>query len=432
MSLQAALAIAAKDVKIFFNDRRALLFTLAAPIVIATFFGFLSSGGGSGEKVKIPVLVVDEDGSSVSKSIFDGLLKDEALGCGASTETGAREAVRKGKATVGIIIPKGFGDASAKALFGGEKRPELILLYDPSHWGEMGMVRGLLTQHVMEAVSREAFNGAAGRKAIKDSLASVATSTTLKPEDKSALTKMLKSVANWQERLEATQGNESQEARGLGIPFDAKEEAVTSGSGVAYNGYAHSFAGMAIQFILFAAIDLGAGVLLERQRGLWKRLRSAPVSRFTLLVGKALSGAAISLFCLAGTFGFAMIFLKVRIHGSAIGFAAICLCSAVMAASFGLMIAALGRTQAATRGISALAVLMLAMLGGGWVPSFIFPAWMQRVTLIIPTRWAIDGLDGVTWRGLGLGYALQCAAVVLLFAVLFGLVALWRFRWEEE
>ncbi len=431
-SMRAAAAIAVKDIKIFFKDKRALFFILAAPIAIGTFFGFLFSGNGSQEKTRIPVLVYDGDQSSVSKALFKGLAADEALDAHQATAAEAREAVRKGDAVVGLTIPAGFGDASTQALFGGAKRPELTLLYDPSHWGEMGMVRGLLTQHVMEAVSQEAFNGAAGRKAIDKSLASVETSTGLKPEDKTALTDMLKGVARWQDRLQTAPAGEKRVAGGLGVPFEAKEEAVTSGTGVVYNGYAHSFAGMGIQFILFAAIDLGAGIILERQRGLWKRLRSAPVSRFTLLLGKAASGTAIALFCLGGTFGFAMLFLGVRTHGSALGFAAICISSAVMAATFGLMIAALGRTQAATRGISVLAVLLLTMLGGGWVPSFLFPAWMQRITLAIPTRWAVDGLDGVTWRGLGLLYSLQPVAVLLFFAALFGLVALWRFRWEEE
>ncbi|PYQ49063.1 MAG: hypothetical protein DMF78_19420 [Acidobacteria bacterium] len=35
-----------------------------------------------------------------------------------------------------------------------------------------------------------------------------------------------------------------------------------------------------------------------------------------------------------------------------------------------------------------LAVLLMVMLGGAWVPSFVFPAWRQRVTLAIPARWA--------------------------------------------
>ncbi len=73
------------------------------------------------------------------------------------------------------------------------------------------------------------------------------------------------------------------------MPYTVSEEAVTSQTSVPYNGYAHSFAGMGAQFILFSAIDLGIGILLERQRGLWKRLRSAPLSRFWLLAGKALS-----------------------------------------------------------------------------------------------------------------------------------------------
>ena len=48
--------------------------------------------------------------------------------------------------------------------------------------------------------------------------------------------------------------------------------------------------------------NLGVEMLLERQRGLWKRLRSAPVSRLTLLAGKAVSGTLISLMILLVSF----------------------------------------------------------------------------------------------------------------------------------
>ena len=44
-----------------------------------------------------------------------------------------------------------------------------------------------------------------------------------------------------------------------------------------------------------------------------------------------------------------------------------------MAATFGLLVAALGETPAATRGVTTLAVLMMVMLGGAWVPTFVFP-----------------------------------------------------------
>jgi len=215
------------------------------------------------------------------------------------------------------------------------------------------------------------------------------------------------------------------------MPYAVKEEAVTSGDNVSYNGYAHSFAGMGIQFLLLASIDLGVGILLERQRGLWKRLRSAPISRLSLLAGKAASGSLIALLTLTVSFAFAMIVFGVRIQGSLIGFAAIALATALMASTFGLLVASLGKTPGGTRGIASLSVLLMVMLGGAWVPSFIFPAWLQRLTVVIPARWAVDGFDAMTWRGLGLQAAVLPTLVMLGFAAVFGTLAVARFRWEE-
>jgi ABC-2 type transport system permease protein len=215
------------------------------------------------------------------------------------------------------------------------------------------------------------------------------------------------------------------------MPYTVREQAVTAGATTPYNGYAHSFAGMGIQFLLFAAANMGIEILLERQRGLWRRLRSAPVSRLTLLGGKAASMTIVSLMTLLVSFAFAMLVFGVRIQGSVIGFFAIALACSAMAATFGLLIAALGRTPAATRGVTTLAVLLMVMLGGAWVPTFVFPAWLQRITVVVPARWAVDGLDAMTWRGIGLGGAVIPTAALLGFAGLFWTIAVIRFRWEE-
>ncbi len=63
---------------------------------------------------------------------------------------------------------------------------------------------------------------------------------------------------------------------------------------------------MGIQFLLFAMANLGIEVLLERQRGLWKRIRSAPIARPSLPAGKTVSGTIISLLTLFVSFGFAI------------------------------------------------------------------------------------------------------------------------------
>ena len=49
----------------------------------------------------------------------------------------------------------------------------------------------------------------------------------------------------------------AQRPRGITMPYTVNEEAMTAGANVAYNGYAHSFAGMAIQFLLFAMANMG-------------------------------------------------------------------------------------------------------------------------------------------------------------------------------
>jgi ABC-2 type transport system permease protein len=430
MKLIPLVAMVRKDLQLFLIDRRAVIMSFAVPIAIASFFGSIFSGPRSNaEPVKIAVMVVDQDESTISRAVVAGLEQDRNLTVLRTDVDDARDRVRRGRTSAAILIPKGFGDAAGLALFSGQAKPALDVLFDPSHSTEVAMVRGILTQHVMQAVSAEVFGGRRGRELVDQTLAGL--DSTSMPEDRRKLLRdMLGSVQNFYRQPDQSAGSTGFRG-GLTMPYTVREEAMTAGTNVAYNGYAHSFAGMGIQFLLFAMANLGIEVLLERQRGLWKRLRSAPVSRLSLLMGKTASGTIISLMTLFVSFGFAMIVFGVRIQGSLIGFLAVSTACALMAATFGLLVAAVGRTPASARGVTTLAVLMMVMLGGAWVPTFIFPAWLQQATLVVPARWAVDGLDAMTWRGIGVSGAIAPTLALLGFALLFGTIAWMRFRWEE-
>jgi ABC-2 type transport system permease protein len=127
-----------------------------------------------------------------------------------------------------------------------------------------------------------------------------------------------------------------------------------------------------------------------------------------------------------------ILFFGVRIEGSVVGFVALILAFAILTAAFGLLIAALGKTPEATRGLAIFVTLVMVMLGGAWVPAFIFPAWLQTVSLVTPTRWAVDGFDAMTWRGLGIDAAVVPVLVMLGFALIFAFVAILRFDWDES
>jgi ABC-2 type transport system permease protein len=424
------LAMIRKDLQLFFNDRRSVIVSFVVPIAIASFFGSIVSGPRTGEVAKINVTLVDQDDSAISKGIVSGVQNDQNVKLTITSPDAMRESVRRGQTAVGVVIAQGFGDAAGAAMFSGGNKPELALIYDPSRSMELAMVRGIMTQHVMEAVSKEMFGGAQGRQYLDQTLPSIETATGMTPERRAALRQMLKSVQGFYNTPGATDST-GDARRGLTMPYAVTEQAMTSGDNVAYNGYAHSFAGMAIQFLLFAMANIGVEMLLERQRGLWKRLRSAPVSRQTLLAGKMFSGALISLMILGVCFAFAMIVFGVRIRGSVAGFVGVSIACALMASTFGVLVAALGNSPATARGVTTLAVLMMVMLGGAWVPTFVFPAWLQQVTLIVPVRWAVDGLDAMTWRGIGLSGAVAPIGISLLFAAVFAAIAMARFRWEE-
>jgi ABC-2 type transport system permease protein len=428
-------ALVRKDLLLFFVDRRALLMSFAIPIAIGSFFGYVLGGAGEqANQSKIPVLTVDQDGSAISREIVQRLSGEKALEVKASTPGDARAAVRKGTATVAVIIPPNFGQDAGRAFFGPQQKPEIAVLFDPSHTAERAMVAGILAGDVMQAVSKEMFTGQTGREITQDSLAQVEQRRDMPEADKKPLEDLLRSVDRWNQRSDqgAAGGLSGGLNRGLTMPYTTREEAVTARLNTKYNGYAHAFAGMVVQFVLFLGIDVGIGLLQQRQRGLWKRFRAAPLSRGVLLGSRAVSAAILAFFVVQVNFLFARMVFGVRVEGSLAGFLGVSAAFALMTAAFGMLVATLGKTPEATRGLSIFATLIVVMLGGAWIPMFLFPQWLQKLTVVVPTRWAMDGLEAMTWRGLGLDAALAPIAVLLLFAAVFGALAVVRFRWEAE
>ena len=421
----ALAALVRKDLQIFLTDRRAVVLTLAIPIAIASFFGSLFGGSGNQEPARVAVAMVDQDGSGLSKQLVASIARDRALAVTQPPLDEARAAVQGGRLAVAVVVPAGFGQRAAAAFIAQGTTPELELLTDPSRSAEASMVRGLLSGHVMQAVVQETFTGGEGRRLVDEGLKSLESSAM--PADQREQLRRLLESAQGLSRAQQSSGGPSQD---LSMPFLVRETPVTGNPLSKYNGYAHAFAGMGIQFALFAAIELAAGILLERERGLWKRLRSAPLSRTTLLLARGISGTLITMLTLLVAFAFAIVVFRVPI-GNVAGFLAVIVASAIMASTFGLLVAALGHTPAATRRAAAFVVLVMVMLGGAWVPAFLFPAWLDQLTWLVPVRWAVDGLDAMTWRGLGFADALVPVGLLLGFSVLCGAIAVWRFRWEE-
>lgn len=432
-AITAFLALVRKDLILYLNDKRALMLHLLMPVLLAAIFGSLFGGASKSNTGKIDIALVVLDQSASGRKIAAGLKAESTLRVTELTEAQAQEKVRAGKLAVAVVIPAGFGDAADSALFAGPKgkKPELPLYYDPSQSTVLAMVKGLLTQQVMQTTS-SAVMGSAGAATTARQLAEVRAAARTDPAA-AQLGDFLGSLKKFQDQRAVADAEKARtgakadsefEAGGMSMPFATRDEALSSGP--KYNGYAHSFGGMGVQFILFMGIEMGIAMLAARRLGIWNRLLAAPISLATVVAGRAVSATVIAVGLLCAIFLCAALIFGVQV-GSLAGFLGVAVGFALVTASFGLLIAAFGKTPEAARGIAVFATLIMVVLGGAWVPSFIFPQWMQTATLVMPTRWAIDGFDAVTWRGLGLAGAAPSIAVLLGFAVLFGGLAVAKF-----
>ncbi len=427
--MNALIALVRKDLVLHFSNRRAVILSIAAPILIAVFFGGVFGGGS--QPSAVPIAVTDLDHSAVSAGLVAALRADPALKIVDATPAQGMAQVRDGSLRAAVTLPAGFGAQAGPALFGAGPRPQVTVVYDPSQSTVLPLVRGVLAQHVMEGVGQSLFSPAS--PVVSELRQQAMASPRLTPAQRAALTGVFDNV----ERLDAatpaaSASSAAAPARaGLRVPFDLREVQASARAGQHYNSYAHAFAGMGVQFILLMGVDMGIGLLLMRRLGLWQRLRAAPLSRSVLLGSRVLSCALIALLVFGVIYAVAMAFFQVRIDGSVPGFVAVLLAFALLTASFGLLIAALGRTPEATRGLAILATLLMVMLGGAWVPSFIFPPWLQTVSMAVPTRWAVDGLDAMTWRGLPPSAAVLPVLAMLGFSAVFAALALARFDWDD-
>ena len=99
--------------------------------------------------------------------------------------------------------------------------------------------------------------------------------------------------------------------------------------------------------------------------------------------------------------------------------------------SLGLLAGAISKTEQAATALANLVILPMAFLGGAFVPLAFAPAWIQKVSYVMPLRYLVTGVQDVMARGEGPSAAVLPIAVLLGIAAVLTLVAVRLFRWDE-
>lgn len=383
--------LARKDLALFLMDPKAAALCFAIPIVLGLIFGKIFENSQNIEANRLAMLLVNEDDHPLTLQLVQAMVHSKRIHMTESTRADAEAALTSRRARVALIIPHGMGQSlSSKSQVwrqGANSRgePALKVLHTPDSVLEGSFAEGLVTEIVWKEM--------AGRW-----LGSVL------PPGATPLFER---------------------------PFQLEQKTYPDAH-AGFNSFTHSFCGMSLQYLLFWGMDSGLMMLRERRRGVWRRVRAAPLTLTLILAGRVTSTTLIAFAQVLVTMTFAWVFCGVAVNGSLFGFFLMAFAASLMAASTGMLVAAMGQSEARARNLAVVAILGLSMIGGYWLPSFLFPDWVRIGSLALPTTWALRGFEGVFWGDGGLLETLRCAAVVGGFSLAFLAIAGWWLAMREK
>ena len=193
-----------------------------------------------------------------------------------------------------------------------------------------------------------------------------------------------------------------------------------AGGGNYLNFIAPGIVGMSI---LFMAVFSGIEIIWDRQFGFLKETLVAPVSRFTIMVGRTVGGATVAIF--QGIIVFVLsIFLGFHPHITAIPLVLIfMILISLFFTAFGTAIASLLEDMHSFQLIMNFVIMPTFFLSGALFPLTGLPKGIAVITSLNPLSYGIDGLRGALVAGsshFGLGLDLGVLSLTTLAILALG------------
>ncbi|MBN1416542.1 MAG: ABC transporter permease [Bacteroidales bacterium] len=191
-------------------------------------------------------------------------------------------------------------------------------------------------------------------------------------------------------------------------------------------------------FILFAmffiVVPLAGSILSEKQLGTRDRLMTLPVTKLIFFSGKITVYLVVCilqfiLMALIGKYVFPLISnlpgLSLHVNGWALALTVFA--SSLAAIGFGLVIGSVCSTFGQAAPIGSVLVVIFAILGGIFVPNYMMPELISKISVISPMRWGTDAFFSIFARGAGIDLVISQLLSLLAFFVISLFVSVYTF-----
>jgi ABC-2 type transport system permease protein len=402
--------LAIKDLTELVRDWKAALFLVIMPVAFTLLFGFAFGGfGGEEQEPRLPVGFIDQGGGRLGASLLSlldasGAVRPVILEGQDTDPASAEEQVRDEDLAAVVIVPAGYNDK----LLAGEA-VQLVVIVDE------GKTAGLTAQGEIQAAALRLAGAAETAR-----LSARAYEAQTPFGDEAARQQFLaeaidRAIQAWQEPPLTVAVTES----------SVEEEGET----IMQSGFSHTSPSMMVQFGIAGLMGAATVLILERKSRALRRLLTTAISRTEIILGHYLAMFVMIMvqFVILVAFGE---LLGVPYHREPLAILLVIAATAAWTAALGLLIGVLAKTEDQVIVFSLIPMLVLAGMGGAWVPLEFTGKAFQAIGHLLPTAWAMDGLENIVVRGLGFESVLLPVAIMLAYAMALFAVAAWRFRFE--
>ncbi|MGI5340547.1 ABC transporter permease [Streptomyces sp. CA-181903] len=396
-------AMIRKELLVLLRDRASLITLFVSPMLFITVMSLALSNSFDtlGSAPKMNIAIVDQDGGTAAKNVVKALGgSDELKVTTGLSGDAADKRVRSGKDSFAVVIPAGF----EKEVESGRK-PHFSFVVDPSS-------------------SRQAVDPlqAAIRSAVLTVTSSTRTAVSLEkqraaehdPVRRAQLQKQIDKIDETWSGVTST----STFPKGM--------------SGVKYPSvYQQNVPGYTVMYVFFIVTVMAGSIMIERREGTFRRLLSAPVPRWQLLLGKVLPYLFVAVAQVGVLMAFGKLVFGMDLGVHPLALVPITVALGCCAVALGLLLASFAKSESQVNGMGTIVILVLAALGGCMVPGVFMPEFMRNIAEFTPHGKALNAFQEVMVKGADLQTVLPASGFLLGLAALFFVLAVPRFRFVK-
>jgi ABC-2 type transport system permease protein len=411
-----------KELLILIRDKGGLAIMFLMPMAMITIMALIQDAPFRDyQELKIPLLLVNNDTGSLGKTVERGLNESHIfeISRGKQEQEALRLEIKKGEYEIGIFIPEG---ASAKL----EKN---VSLFVSSQLAASGLGDSIKTKEAsLPAPDLLIVFAPDTKKSFKASVLSSLKQSTSQLEARLLLQNFSQGLGDNMAAADSGAMKALVNFRELSTIDNPKEALLM-------NSVQHNVPAWTIFGMFFIVISLSGSIIKEREEGSYMRILTMPGSYLTVLSGKL---SAYLLICVIQCVLMLMVGLyilplmglpKLIIGSNVLAIMSVAIACGLAATGYGLLVGTLFRTHQQSSTFGAVSVVILAALGGIWVPVYVMPEAIRTLAELSPLYWALDAFHKLFLNGGDiLTVAPHIAKLIVFFLLCAGISLLYNKR----